>query len=45
MPGKVNQKNKHTYDPAISVLGIYTKETRIETDMYPNVHHSTVYNS
>ena len=32
------------YDPAIPLLGIHTKETRIERDM-PNVHHSTVYNS
>ena len=33
------------YDPAIPMLGIHTKGTRIERDMYPNVHHSTVYNS
>ena len=34
------------YDPAIPLLGIRTKETRIERDnVYPNVHHSTVYNS
>ena len=34
------------YDPAISLLGIHTKETRIERDTcYPNVHRSTVYNS
>ena len=33
------------YDPAISLLGIHTKETRIERDVYPNVHRSTVYNS
>ena len=33
------------YDPAISLLGIHTKETRIERDVYPNVHHSTAYNS
>ena len=33
------------YDPAIPLLGIHTEETRIERDMYPNVHHSTVYNS
>ena len=33
------------YDPAIPVLGIHTEETRIERDTYPNVHHSTVYNS
>ena len=33
------------YDPAIPLLGIHTKETRIERHMRPNVHHSTVYNS
>ena len=33
------------YDPAIPLLGIHTEETRTERDMYPNVHHSTVYNS
>ena len=33
------------YDPAISLLGIHTEETRIERDVYPNVHRSTVYNS
>jgi len=33
------------YDPAIPLLGIHTKETRIERDMYPSVHCSTVYNS
>ena len=33
------------YDPAIPLLGIYTEETRIERDMHPNVHRSTVYNS
>ena len=33
------------YDPAIPLLGIYTEETRIERDTYPNVHHSIVYNS
>ena len=33
------------YDPAIPLLGIHTEETRIERDTYPNVHHSTVYNS
>ena len=32
--------------PAIPLLGIHTKETRSERDTcYPNVHHSTVYNS
>jgi len=33
------------YDPAIPLLGIHTKETRIERHVYPNVHHSTIYNS
>ena len=33
------------YDPAIPLLGIHTEETRIERDVYPSVHHSTVYNS
>ena len=33
------------YDPAIPLLGIHTEETRIERDVYPNVHYSTVYNS
>ena len=34
------------YDPAIPLLGIHTKETRIERDMCtPNVHRSAVYNS
>ena len=33
------------YDPAIPLLGIHTEETRIERHVYPNVHHSTVYNS
>ena len=32
------------YDPAIPLLGIHTKETRIERDVYLSVHHSTVYN-
>ena len=26
------------YDPAIPLLGIHTEETRIERDVYPNVH-------
>ena len=34
-----------SYDPAIPLLGIHTEETRIERHVYPNVHHSTVYNS
>ena len=33
------------YDPAIPLLGIHTEETRIEKDVYPNVHCSTIYNS
>ena len=33
------------YDSAIPLLGIYTEENRTERDMYPSVHHSTVYNS
>ena len=32
-------------DPAIPLLGIHTKETRSERDVYPNVHRSTVYHS
>ena len=33
-------------DPAISLLGIHTEETRTERDTCtPNVHRSTVYNS
>ena len=34
-----------SYDPAIPLLCIHTKETRIERHVYPNVHRSTVYNS
>ena len=33
------------FDPAIPLLGIHTEETRIERDVNPNVHRSTVYNS
>ena len=34
------------YDPAIPLLGVHTKETRIEKrHMYPNARCSTVYNS
>ena len=33
------------YNPAISLLGIHTEQTRTGTDAYPNIHHSTVYNS
>ena len=37
---------KLPYDPAIPLLGIHTKETRIERDTCtPSVHLSTVYNS
>ena len=32
------------YDPAIPLLGIHTEETR-KREVYPNVHHSTIYNS
>ena len=32
-------------DPAIPLLGIYPGETKIEKDMYPIVHCSTIYNS
>ena len=33
------------YDPAIPLLGIHTKETRIERDTCTNVHCSTVDNN
>ena len=34
------------YNPAIPLLGIHAKDTRIEKDMCTfNVHRSTVYNS
>ena len=34
------------YDPSIPLLGVHTKETRIEREnVYSNVHRSTVYNS
>ena len=33
------------YDPAIPLLGIHTEKSRIERDVYPKVHRSTVYNS
>ena len=33
------------YDPAIPLLGIHIKETRIERHMYHNVHCSNVYDS
>ena len=32
-------------DPAIPLLRMHTEESRIERDMYPNVHRSTIYNS
>ena len=37
---------KPPYDPAIPLLGIYPKETKIEKKhLYPIVHCSTIYNS
>ena len=33
------------YNIAIPLLGIHIEETRIERHVYPNVHHSTVYNT
>ena len=36
---------KPPYDPAIPLLDIYLEETKIEKDMYPIVHCSTIYNS
>ena len=33
------------YDIAIPLLGTHTEELKIERDVYPDVHHSTVYNS
>ena len=36
---------KLPYDPAIPLLGIHTEETRIERDVYSNVHCNTGYNS
>ena len=33
------------FDPAIPLLDIHTEETRIERDVYPSVHRSTVSNS
>ena len=38
-------KTELPYDPAIPLLGIHAEETRIERHVYPNVHHSTVYNN
>ena len=34
-----------SYNPEIPLLGMHTEETKIERDVYPNVHHSTVYNA
>ena len=35
-----------SYDPAISLLGIYPEETlNSKRYMYPNVHNSTIYSS
>ena len=36
---------KPPQDPTIPLLGIYPEETKIEKDMYPVVHCSTMYNS
>ena len=36
---------KLPYDPAIPLLGIYPEETKMEKDMYPSVHCSTIYKS
>ena len=36
---------KPPYDSAIPFLGIYPEETKIERDMCPIVHCSTIYNS
>ena len=36
---------KPPHDFAIPLLGIYPGETKIEKDMYPIVHCSTIYNS
>ena len=38
-------KTQLPYDSAIPLLGIYPEETKIEKDMYPVVHCSTMYNS
>ena len=43
---KKNLEIELPYNPAIPLLGIQTKETRIERDTCtPSVHRSTVYNS
>ena len=37
---------KPPYDPTIPLLGIHTKENKIEKDTCtPNVHCSSIYNS
>ena len=36
---------KLSYDPAVPLLSIYSQETRIEKDIHPGVHCSTMYNS
>ena len=36
---------KLPYDPAIPLLGIYPEETKIEKNICPIVHCSTIYNS
>ena len=36
---------KLPYDPAIPLLGIYPEETKMEKDIYPTVHCSTIYSS
>ena len=36
---------KPPYNPAIPLLGIYPEETKIEKEMYPVIHCSTIYNS
>ena len=33
------------YNPALSLLGIYPEETKIEKDMYAKAHCSTIYNT
>ena len=35
---------KLPYDSAILLLAIYPEETITEKNIYPNVHHSTIYN-
>ena len=33
------------YNPAIPLLGIYPEKTIMQSDMYHNVHCSSIYNS